>query len=526
MIVAVIISGFLTFLLGLTIVMHGLEKKSNYYFAIVCLFAASLILIDVLFRYFPLTGILQSAFALAALLPATAMLWASEFLSYSWSYRKKLLLILPAVFLFVASYTDGLIVGTVTQLLKFGYEAQLGPLFGAYTVIVLIYTVVTILLFLLRYRETDAVFKRQIIYILTGVVLYTLAATFFSLILPEYFGYYGLTMLDAPSSLFFVAFSAYAIIRHQFLNVRVIAAELITFGLWLILLIQIFTVDSTQERLLGSVLLGLAIFFGYFLLRSVRKEVETREKLEVLTKQLQSANERLRVLDQQKSEFLSIATHQLRGPLAGIRGYLSLIIDGSYGKIPKKATDVVEKVFESSGMLAQTINDFLNVSRIEQGSMQYDMTDFKTSELVADIADELQPVAKERGLKLTFEDECGETGCMVHADKAKISHIYFNLIDNAIKYTEKGWVKARVFKEGNVVRVEVSDSGVGIEKDEIGVLFEKFVRARGATKVNVNGTGLGLYVARQMVEAHKGKIWAESAGKGKGSTFVVELPLK
>ncbi|PCI30118.1 hypothetical protein COB52_01795, partial [Candidatus Kaiserbacteria bacterium] len=214
--------------------------------------------------------------------------------------------------------------------------------------------------------------------------------------------------------------------------------------------------------------------------------------------------------------------HQLRGPLAGIRGHLSLVIDGSYGEISKKAHEIIGKVFESSGLLTKTINDFLDVSRIEQGSMQYDRKKFEAQELVKDVVEELQPIASGRGLELTFENKC-EGSCLIYADYAKIRHIFFNLIDNAIKYTEKGWVKVKVLP-GNGVRIEVKDSGVGIAANEIHGLFEKFVRARDASGINVNGTGLGLYVARQMVEAHKGKIWVESEGKGKGSTFIVEIP--
>tara|TARA_B100000745_G_scaffold292473_1_gene233352 strand:+ start:11057 stop:12655 length:1599 start_codon:yes stop_codon:yes gene_type:complete len=319
---------------------------------------------------------------------------------------------------------------------------------------------------------------------------------------------------------------AYAMIRHEFLEIKVIVTEIFIALLWLLLLFRIFAFGDIQDKTISAIVFIAALILGISVIRSVVQEVKIREELEKITKQLKSANDRLEILDQQKSEFLSIATHQLRGPIAGIRGHLSLILDGSYGKIPNKARTITEKIFESSGMLAQTINDFLNVSRIEQGSMQYDMSDFAIHEQIADIVTELQPIADERKLKLTFKDDCADASCIVHADKTKLNHIFFNLIENAIKYTEKGWVRIRIAAEHGTVRVSITDSGVGISKAQLPALFEKFVRAEGASKVNVNGTGLGLYVARQMVEAHKGKIWAESEGEGKGSTFVVELPSK
>jgi signal transduction histidine kinase len=187
---------------------------------------------------------------------------------------------------------------------------------------------------------------------------------------------------------------------------------------------------------------------------------------------------------------------------------------------------IIRQIYASSGMLAQTINDFLDVSRIEQGRMNYNMKTFSCDDLVSEIVQELQPIAQERGLDLSFDDTC-KGKCVVNADDAKMRHIFFNLIDNAIKYTKRGWVKVHteLKDRGKTVRIKVSDSGIGIDPDELPNLFEKFVRAEGASGVNVNGTGLGLFVARQMVKAHKGKIWAESAGKGKGSTFMVELPV-
>ena len=116
---------------------------------------------------------------------------------------------------------------------------------------------------------------------------------------------------------------------------------------------------------------------------------------------------------------------------------------------------------------------------------------------------------------------------MIYADPGKIQHVINNLIDNSIKYTPEGSVSVHVScdKEKKTIRVEVKDTGAGIPKDAIGGLFVKFVRARNAKNINVTGSGLGLYVARQMIEAHQGKIWAESEGEGKGATFIFELPL-
>lgn len=315
----------------------------------------------------------------------------------------------------------------------------------------------------------------------------------------------------------------YSILRHQLFDVKVIAAELITFLIWLALLIQIFTVDSVQEKIWGGIILFLTIFFGIFLIKSVIKEVEHREEIERLAKDLAKANSRLKELDQLKSEFVSIASHQLRSPLTAIKGYASLLIEGSYGKVPPAAKEALQNIFESTDLMVGSVEDFLNVSRIEQGKMKYDMSEFNISELAKDVFTEQKNIAEEKSLELKFN--CKNDSILIKADLGKIKQIFTNLVDNAIKYTEKGSITVSVLLDSNVVRFSVKDTGVGLSKEDANKLFSKFSRAKGANKVNVQGTGLGLYVAKQMVEAHKGKIWVESEGAGLGSTFIVELPI-
>ena len=113
---------------------------------------------------------------------------------------------------------------------------------------------------------------------------------------------------------------------------------------------------------------------------------------------------------------------------------------------------------------------------------------------------------------------------LYHGDPGKLRQVFLNLIDNSVKYTNKGGVKISLTKEGKVIKLLIKDTGVGLSEEGKKHLFEKFIRADDSGQTNITGTGLGLYVAKQIVEAHKGKIWAESAGPGKGSTFVLELP--
>ncbi|MFA6416140.1 MAG: HAMP domain-containing sensor histidine kinase [Candidatus Paceibacterota bacterium] len=265
------------------------------------------------------------------------------------------------------------------------------------------------------------------------------------------------------------------------------------------------------------------------------KEVSQREKIEKLAvdlersnTELEVANEKLKELDKQKTEFVSIASHQLRSPLTAIKGYSSMLLEGSFGKITGKSREAVQVVFESSQKLVGVIEDFLNITRIELGKMKYEMTTIDMGHMVESVVNELKPNVMRRGLTMTFTGAEGPYN--IFADAGKLNQVFLNVIDNAIKYTEKGSIAVAVARrqEGgkNLIRFTSTDTGVGMDQATIPKLFEKFVRATGAGAINITGTGLGLYVAKQIVEAHGGKIWAESAGKGKGSQFIVEMEEK
>jgi two-component system phosphate regulon sensor histidine kinase PhoR len=185
---------------------------------------------------------------------------------------------------------------------------------------------------------------------------------------------------------------------------------------------------------------------------------------------------------------------------------------------------MIERVLTSSNNLVTIVGDFLDVSRIEQGKMQYDWTDFDVKPLLDTVEHELAPFAEKKGLKLTINVE-EHIEYKVHGDMNKIKQVITNLVDNSIKYTPKGEIIISLSRPlPKTVRLEIRDTGIGISKETLPKLFDKFVRAEGANEVNVIGTGLGLFVAKEVIKAHEGgKVWAESEGLGKGSRFVVEL---
>lgn len=317
----------------------------------------------------------------------------------------------------------------------------------------------------------------------------------------------------------------YAMIKHHLMNIKVILTEFFMSLLWLLLLFRIFLFETFQDQIIAFGVFLASLFFGIFVIKSVVREVETREEIERLAKDLQRANSQLKELDQRKSEFLSLASHQLRTPLTAIKGYSSMLLEGSFGEVSEKPRDAISRIFESSKHLVFVIQDFLTISRIEQNRLKYNFETTDLAEIVRTTIDEMRVASKDKGIKISLDLKLKNVP--IHADTEKIKQVLGNLIDNAIKYTPKGAIKVSlsVDKEKSKAILSVSDSGVGMSQETIDKLFKKFSRADDASKINVSGSGLGLYVAKLMVEAHKGTIRAESDGDGKGSTFIVELPL-
>ncbi len=377
---------------------------------------------------------------------------------------------------------------------------------------------------------TDKVERSQLKFVIGGTIFAFLLGMLFNLIFP-YVGNYQYIWIGPLFTLLMVVSIAYAVAKHHLFDIKVVATELLTFGLWFFILVRTLIAETPKEQLINGALLFVTVIFGILLIRGVLKEVETREKIQKLAtdlektnKDLGNANERLKELDQLKTEFVSLATHQIRGPLTAIRGYTSLILDGDFGHVSDALKDPLDKIMSSSKHLITTVQDFLDISRIEQGRMKYDMATFDLRTMAEEAVGELKPNVEKAGLKITFKADKG-AHYLVNGDIGKLRQVVQNLVDNAQKYTKEGTITVSLTKSSDHKKVilSVSDTGVGIDKETIPKLFQKFTRAKDANKTNVLGTGLGLYVAREMIKAHNGRIWVESEGVGKGSTFFIEL---
>ncbi len=402
-------------------------------------------------------------------------------------------------------------------------EATIGPLFVIYSYILSLFSGVTIMYICLKhYFQTR---QKQSLLLMFGSIAF-LAFLNISDLISELLGNYEINLIGPVGMLLFIVMLSYLIVKYNAFNIKLIAAQALVVGLVFLVASQFFFIESLASHILVGLSVFLSISGGYFLVRSVKKEIEQKEEIAKLAETLAQANEKLKILDRMKSEFVSIASHQLRSPLTSIRGYASMLAEGSYGKLTAGAQEVAERIAESSKYMALSVEDYLNVSRIEAGNMKYEMSDFNLKDIAEKIVDELRPVAIKKGLVMVFRSQC-EGSATVHADIGKTRQIIMNLLDNSMKYTPKGSITVVAHDDPvkKMMYVTIQDTGVGMSKETTGEVFEKFVRAKNANNVNVTGTGLGLYVAKKMITDMKGKVTAESEGEGKGSTFVIELPL-
>lgn len=254
------------------------------------------------------------------------------------------------------------------------------------------------------------------------------------------------------------------------------------------------------------------------LVRTVLYALE-RKKAE---EELRKANEKLKEYDRLKSEFVSTVSHELRTPLSIIMGAIKLMLDEIPGKIVHEQKDVLATAMESVKRLSKIVDSLLSISRIESGRLDLQIAVVNICELVKDTVSDYKPLAREKGICLDCEVPQQSVDISLDPDKTK--QVLINLISNSLKFTpEGGWVKVICAEQDEEVLVSVRDSGVGIAKEDIPKLFDKFTQFGRRAGPGEKGTGLGLAISKGIVELTRGRIWAESE-LGKGSKFTFTLP--
>ena len=358
--------------------------------------------------------------------------------------------------------------------------------------------------------------KLQVQYFLIGASLFAIFNLIFNILFPIYRHNMKFYQFGDYSTIFLMSFTTYAIIKRKLFGIRVILTQALVGVTVVLLLTQALMANSWLEFSWKFLLFISFLYFGRLLIGSVVREIQQREEIERLSNA--------------KSEFISIASHQLRTPLTAIKGYISMVLEGTYGKLPEKARKPVKNVYDSNEKLVKLVSDLLSFSRLESGKIEVEKEKTSIGDLISNIVEMFKIEAENKGLYLKFEKPTPSTGsgqAEIMIDSDKIRDAISNLINNAIKYTPKGGitVKIQIRQPADKIKIEVSDTGVGMTKEEISRLFQSFSREAASSKLYSQGTGLGLYIAKKYIEMHGGTLTVVSPGPGKGTTFTIELPV-
>ena len=396
-----------------------------------------------------------------------------------------------------------------------------GSLFPLYAGILGAYIFYSFFLLIRTYVRVAAAEKKRMQYFFIGAAAFFSIAFLFDIFLPA-LGVFAFNLLGPLASVFFAGLTGYAILRHRFLDIKIIVVEFLVGVLLVVLAIEVASARSLGDAILaGTVFLG-TLAVGIFLVRGVRSEVRHREELERLSAALARANQNLEKLSTFKSQLLSLVSHQIKSPLSIIDGYLSLLLEGSYGKIGEKPRGVLERAKGSARDLVGLIENLLDYRRIEEGRIEYAFERVDARGILSGIFKEFEETAKKKKIRLI--PELPERPLYISADKQKLSHAVRNIVDNALKYTPKGFVRGGLHAEGRRAVFTIEDSGAGISATLLPRLFDEFVRG-DHTKDRIQGSGFGLYIAKKIIEAHGGSVSVASPGEGKGSSFSIYIPL-
>jgi len=407
-----------------------------------------------------------------------------------------------------------------------------GPLWVFYGLGIIGFFIAGSVIIILNLLKSQGSERIQTLYVLVGFSISSIIAIIINLFLANY-----LTINQARIGLYgyiiFIVLTFYAIIKHHLFNIKVIATELFTLGIWLVLLFRTFLSGNNQELAINAAIFASVATFGILLIRSVIKEVEQKEKIEQMAKDMEKAyevekkaNEQLEALSNVKNQFLMTIQHHLRTPLTSMRGYADLLLGEKYGKLPKKVEEVIKKFEASTTSLIKMVNDFLDITQFQLGKKTVSLKDgVNLCPILEEIAKDSELQAKNKGIYLKFEKPEGE--CFIKADESKLKAAIVNILDNSIKYTKEGGTTMTVKANNGKAIIAIKDTGMGISKERLAKLFvSTFERSDEAKKAFSEGRGIGLYLSREIIEAHEGRIWAESEGEGKGATFFIELPVK
>ena len=314
----------------------------------------------------------------------------------------------------------------------------------------------------------------------------------------------------------FLLFMGILIVRFKTFNIKLLSAQALVWSLIALIGSQFFYMNKMPPSALivTGITMIVSALVGLTIVRSVKKEIQQREELAEL-------NLKLNDLIKQRENLVHLVTHKVKGSFTRSKYMFAGILDGTFGETSPEIKKVAEQGLESDNMGIETVDLVLNVANMQKGTVKYDMKPLNLREIVEKSMNEKKVVAEAKGL--VIQNNISDGDYKILADAFWIKEAINNLLENSIKYTKAGSITVGLQNQNKKVLVSVKDTGVGITEEDKKGLFTEGGRGKDSVKVNVDSTGYGLYSVKLIIDAHKGKVWAESEGPDKGSTFYIEL---
>lgn len=357
-----------------------------------------------------------------------------------------------------------------------------------------------------KYRQAIPEMKKQIVLITLGIILFLLSFVSGNIVgsLTENWTLAQIGLFSMPV---FVVFLGYMIVRFKTFNAKLIGAQALVFALGFLVFGIIFIRTIDNVRMVAFATLILIVIVGNLLIRGVKREIEQREQLAELIKQRES--------------LVHLVTHKVKGSFTRSKYIFAGMLDGTFGEITPEIKKYAEQGLDSNNMGIETVDLVLNADNLQKGIVKYDMKLFDLKDIVPKVLSEKDESIRAKGLSVVSEIPEGKFE--ITGDAFWIKEVVNNLVENSIKYTPSGTITVGLSRNGNKIKLFVKDTGVGINEEDKKLLFTEGGRGKDSVRINVDSTGYGLYSVKLIIDAHKGRVWVESEGKGKGSQFYVEL---
>lgn len=518
--VAIAIAG--TFVLGFTVFFTDRKSITNKTFLLFSIITGIWGLVN-LFGY-RLTNP-EIAFLLLRLVMFLAVLQAFFIFQFFYVFPRTTVvfsktykyLLMPIVLITALISASPLVLLKIKEISETGVITKItnGPAIPIFGIVSIALVISALFIFIKNLRHATSNQVGAYFKVLIGTALMFGLIITFNFIFPAIFDNSKYLPLGALFTFPFVVLTTYAILHNRLFGVKVVSTAILVFLLVIVLFLEIIFSNTITLILFRSSTFLLALVFGINLIKSVLNEVKQKEELAKLNVNLQK-------LLKQRESLVHLVTHKVKGSFTRMKLIFAGMLDGTFGEISPEIKKRAEQGMEFDNGGLETVDLVLNVANLQNGVIKYNIQKINFKDIVLETIQEKRGPIEAKGLKL--EIEIKNDTYDVLGDSFWLKEAINNLIENSFRYTEKGMIIIGLSDGNGKIRLSVKDTGMGINEEDKKNLFTEGGRGKESVKVNVDSTGYGLYTVKLVMEAHKGKVWAESEGTGKGSQFFIELP--